>query len=529
MPAHQGALVISGTVTVPSRSVALLDALAARSPWLVPLLCGLLSMVAGQDVNWDLLNYHLYNPHALLNGRIGFDLAPGQWQSYFNPTIDVPYYLLVTYLPAWLCAFLMGTLHGLNFPLLLALGRRLLPADSPRHLGFWLAAAGCAGPAYLSGLGNTMGDNLAALFMLGALLIVLRGQGSGTALLAGLVMGLGTGLKLTNAVYALALCVALLGSEGTLAQRLQRALLFGVAVLAGIGISAGHWYWAMWQHFGNPLFPQFNHIFHSPLAAPIGIGDTGWLPKSLAEKLVWPFIFTLQPQRVCELPLRHLAWPLLYVAGILLLAALALGRRRLASIPRPARLLMVFAALSYLLWMNLFSIYRYLVPLELLAPTLCWLVLMALLPGRRTLAAACVALCALSVLSVGNWGHGRYFKPLSVEVPAFAAPAQSLVYIVQAPMGWLVPYFPPEVAFVSLDAGFPESAAWVRRAEAMRLARGGPFYVALPAGPREPDLVRTAQKLERYGLGLAAGCRHFRASAGRGPFDYRLCEVRALR
>src|SRR4051812_35601818 len=66
---------------------------------LMPLLFGFLSLALGQDDNWDLRNYHWYNPYALLNGRLQIDMAPAQWQSYFNPLIDVPYYLLTTRFP----------------------------------------------------------------------------------------------------------------------------------------------------------------------------------------------------------------------------------------------------------------------------------------------------------------------------------------------------------------------------------------------------------------------------------------------
>lgn len=515
------------------------------SPWLAPVFCGLLSMWAGQDVNWDLQNYHLYNPYAWLTGRIGADLAPGQWQSYFNPTIDVPYYLLVTNLPGWLCCFVMGLLHGLNFPLVHAIARRLLPPGSHPALPFWLAAAGCAGPAFLSELGNTMGDNLTALFVLGAILLVLQGQSGTRLLVAGLVMGLGTGLKLTNAVYALALCLALLVVDGTPLQRLQRAFVFGIGVLAGIAVSSGHWYWTMWQQFGNPLFPQLNALFHSPMAAEIGIGDTGWLPKSFLERLLWPFIFTLDPRRVCELPLRHLLWPVLYTGTIVLLALLATGRRRLAGVDRGVLMLLGFGTLAYLMWMSLFSIYRYLVPLELLAPLWCWQLLALLAPGRTRLAAACIALCACSAVTVGNWGHGGRAPAFTVEVPEFAQPAQSLVYIVQAPSGWYVPLFPADVRFISLGAGFPESPAWLARADAMRRARSGPFYVLLEADRADPaaqrsaselaeaaqrnneTLARAARTLSDHGLALLGNCRPYRAQIGEARFSYQLCEVGA--
>lgn len=60
------------------------------------LAAGLVSIATGQDANWDLLNYHRYNPWAWFNGRYGFDLAPAQLQTFHNPLADVPFHLMVT-------------------------------------------------------------------------------------------------------------------------------------------------------------------------------------------------------------------------------------------------------------------------------------------------------------------------------------------------------------------------------------------------------------------------------------------------
>lgn len=40
---------------------------------------GLLSIVIGQDANWDLRNYHIYVPYSVVNDRIGVDIA--DWDS----------------------------------------------------------------------------------------------------------------------------------------------------------------------------------------------------------------------------------------------------------------------------------------------------------------------------------------------------------------------------------------------------------------------------------------------------------------
>lgn len=526
--------------------------------WLVPLLFGLCSLALGQDDNWDLHNYHFYNPYALMNGKIGLDLAPGQWQSYFNPTLDLLYYGLNRVLPAPAVGFIMGWLHGLNFVLLLALARLLLDRSAHR-LALLLALAGCLGPGFLSELGNTMGDDMTSLFVLGALLLLLQAWsrlGSGkalpVALLAGLLMGAGCGLKLTNATYAVALCLALLGLRGRALARLRAAFVFGLGVLGGIGVTAGHWYWRMWQQFGNPLFPQFNDKFHAVLAAPVGIGDTGWLPKGWSERLLWPFIFTLHPQRVIELPLTQLIWPMLY------LAFLALGLRSLRAaivgqVPTPsprrqrAGFVLTFCALAYVGWLNLFGIYRYLVPLELLAPLALWLVLHRLMPAAvaRGVAGYGLLLASLAVVPTATWGHADWSREAArAEVPAFADARQSMVFTVHGdpPMGWLVQFFPRELAFVALGSGFPESPAYGQRVAAMMAERSGPLYVMLESDRSAPDANDAARAqaashnaevldkaraiLARYGITLQAdSCRAHPAFVGRSRWPYQLCQV----
>src|SRR5689334_13967421 len=74
---------------------------------LVPIVIALGSMLAGavytwfagEDVNWDWLNYHEYNVWALLNGRYALDALPAGFQTYFNPTVYFPFYYLRHWLP----------------------------------------------------------------------------------------------------------------------------------------------------------------------------------------------------------------------------------------------------------------------------------------------------------------------------------------------------------------------------------------------------------------------------------------------
>lgn len=544
--------------------------------WLLPLIGGLISMKLGQDGNWDFQNYHWYNAFAYINGKIGFDLAPGQFQTYFNPTLDLPYYLMATHLSTRATAFCMGMVHGFNVTLLMLIARHVLMSAAPItgsshvRLPLLLALAGATGFAFLSQMGNTMGDNMTSLAVLGALLLLLREwrclitggvRGSLMAVMAGLLIGAGTGLKLTNANYALALCLALLTVPGSHWLRLRTAFVFGLGVLAGIGTSAGHWYWKMWQLFGNPLFPQFNNVFKGPLASPIGVADSAWVPKGLFDNLMWPFIFTFNPRRVIELPMTQIIWPLVYLAFIAF--AVAWVRRALlapvpaagltgplASFSSHARFVLVFFVISYVIWIRLFGIYRYLVPLELLAPLAFWLLLHYLCRPQmaRLVCAWCLGLAMVAGVPRVGWGHHNHTeRAVVIEAPHIADPAQSMVVTVHGdpPMSWIASGFPVQLAFVALGGGFPESAAYAERVASMVATRKGPLYVMMTArglqvgrqnGAVKNDeaakaanhkvLDAAAEVLSRYQLAYIPGtCVVHVANLGTGRELFQLCEV----
>lgn len=221
------------------------------------------------------------------------------------------------------------------------------------------------------------------------------------------VAGSGGALKLTSALYALALVPALMCDGARLRARL---LALGIViVVAGcvFVLVAGPWYWQVWQHLGNPLFPQFNGLFKSPLAAPVSIADTRWLPRNLGEHLLWPLLFTLKPQRIGDLGLVQALWAVLY-ALVLIVAARAVLRCRVAGVglDRSATVVLVFVATAYVLWQAIFSIHRYLVVLELLAPVVLWICCRHAFAQRADHKAAwLIGLCALvAVAGWKDWG-----------------------------------------------------------------------------------------------------------------------------
>ena len=79
----------------------------------VMLFWGAFVIVLGKDTSWDFRNYHWYAPYAFLNNRMGFDIAVAHHASYFNPFLDIPFYVLATRTHAWIAlGVLVFVLHA---------------------------------------------------------------------------------------------------------------------------------------------------------------------------------------------------------------------------------------------------------------------------------------------------------------------------------------------------------------------------------------------------------------------------------
>ena len=455
---------VNGSINSP----AMINPRSQRLVWLlnciVPLVFGGLALILGQDANWDLKNYHWYNPYALLTDRWRFDLSPG---SYYNPAIDVPTYLAAQVLSAKTLTFILGVVHGLNFILLFALARA---AFVPAGLRVVLAAAaiafiGMIGGGHIGILGTTFGDNVVSLFVFASVLMAVRAQAMARPLvrivLAGVVMGVAVGLKLPMAVFAVGFCAALLFVDGPFRFRFLLAFSFGVGVLGGIGISAGYWLWMMAQDFGNPLFPYFNGVFRSPLGLENSYRDVRFIPKDFLTAVFFPFVFSFDPKRVGEIVFRDFriaaAYALWIVTAVMLLMRRSTNEPLIASVAGRYLAIGAFGALA--VWTPLFAIYRYIIPLEMLAPLLC-VAAIGLWPLQmrvRGITASGVLLMLAITVMPGTWIRQAEWTPRLVEVsvPPIENPEHTMVVMVGFdPASYVIPAFPPQIPFLRIQGYF---------------------------------------------------------------------------
>lgn len=512
---------------------------------LVALAFGAWSILLGQDRNWDLLNYHLYNPYAFLNNRIEFDLAPAGAQSYFSPMLDIIYFTAISYLNPKLVGFLIGFLQGLNFFLIYKVASRVLKNHEQSQLyALLLALAGVLCIGFLAQVGSTMHDSLVALFPLLSMWMILHsidsldqhGQRNFWALIvgAGLVAGTGIGLKLVSAIYALPLCLAMLILPTPFLRRIKLAFFYGLAVLAGLFIIDGYWLYEVWRLFGNPLFPQFNNYFQGELASFQALRDVRFLPSTLFDKVFYPLIFTFDPYRVAEFKYQQFSWLVTYISMLALLATGIFGFFQSNSRRKPwdpeAVYLLTFFCISYFLWLNIFGIYRYLIVIELLIPLLLFVIIRhitaARFPDWATLACLAV-LTMVNIRGAPDWGHSEWADTVySVEANRLTAqPEPAAIYLAGQPLAWLVPALDLETPFIQIVPNMSVSEAYWQRAKILTANRRGASFVVFESdNPAVNERAHAA--LLKLGLSVDDdNCDQLNAYLGRTRSDYRFCEL----
>jgi len=175
-------------------------------------------------------------------------------------------------------------------------------------------------------------------------------------------------------------------------------------------------------------------------------------------------------------------------------------------IPEAARPILAFAAVSYLVWLKLFAIYRYIVILEMVGPLLVAIAI-GLLPISRRIQLITLALLFLATAATT---HVDYIErsPISdpfvdADVPKIAHPEKAMILLTgNGPLGFIAPSFPHNIPLLRIDGWMvqpqdgTEITATMKNRVRGHLALRGDLYVLSDAY----DMGRTRDALVEYGL-----------------------------
>jgi hypothetical protein len=474
---------------------------------------GWVAVRLGQDANWDLQNYHYYTAWAWWHDHRAYstDIAAAQLQTYHNPLLDLPFFLMVD--AGWdprAISVVLAVPAGVAgfFAIKLA---PLLFADLPRAERW--AAAACAvaiGMTAAMGratLGTTMNEWPGAALTMAALYFVVRALvrnpgaaiPNATLIGAGLLVGLANGSKLTYGVYAVGLAAAILWRgpirRGYILRAWRETFVYGVAVLAGTAAAAGAWMYQLWSQFRNPIFPYGNIWIKSPWWGEYEAMGRPYGPHKFLEWLAFPFGLTAPKSfYVTEVDYLDARLTLLYglalLAGIAAIVARLSGRR---DDPSPTgnaevwRVVALFFVVSFLIWTAQHSILRYLIPLFILSGALIVMLLRHVLrPGFAPTAIVIVTIALVASTRVNDWGRIE-FGPQWFEVDMTTPDPGALVLLTsQEPMSYVAPFFPPDAKFLGVNNSISDAKRKTLMEEEIRRTireHRGPIYsLAYPKG-----------------------------------------------
>jgi hypothetical protein len=499
------------------------------------------SIGQGKGISWDQQNYHHYNVYAWLNGRMDHDVAPGGQQSWFNPLPYVPQYWLVNHVPPAVAGAIFGAWVGLNFALVYALARLVLvQCGALLAVGMALAclAVGFSDPPFLALIGTTDADQLVSLPVLGSLCLVCWAVSPGRTekqqnrayAWAGILLGAAAGLKWTCFVYALGMTLTLVVLWRLLRMNLRRFTWFAAGGVLGYLPMGGYWNWVLWTHFDNPFFPYWNRYFRSAWAGISNYRDMRFPPQSVEAAITYPFQWFVGLHPSSESPFRDARFALLSVLIPICVAVLIghLAARRWAHRGENVEqnqlasrehqwLLLTFGLLSYVAWIKVFAIQRYLTPLTLISGLLLLLALDWLIPNKVSKLAAFSFLALFSVLwtqvEPDSWRVPYGSSWFGVELPPDVEQSDTLfIMLGDGPMSYVVPYLPDSTRTVRL---YPPmilldgETELVRRATQIIAHHSGPMRSLAMAPLKDVDFAY----LKRFGLALhEQECAQFRTA-----------------
>jgi hypothetical protein len=409
----------------------------------------------GQDINWDLQNYHFYTGYALLEGRLDIDATPSNLQSFFNPTVNVISYFANKYLSFPFNAWFICFFQSLSLLILAFIVQVFIrPNTTKEQVEFCLLyGLSALSPSFWSELGTSFfSSTLTPLILLSIYLSLLyikseRGQFS-KLICAGITMGVAVGFKLTNGPFAIALAFSLLlFTRGGLIPRLCSLFYYGVGGCVGFSLSVW-WHIRLFYQWQSPLFPLYNNIFKSPFFGFSNARDMRWIFNSTGEFFTFIYNSFYSTNKTSEVAFADPRF--LIFSVLLVVAVIAYSDRFKQAITERSRVIAFLLCLFFIgtyFWAVSLAYQRYFIPFEMVLGIAVYCLVKLMVQGcaLRNLFLACICAITAVNITVPDWGHSRTSfgnsNPFEIPLKGMFIETPAKYLLIGVPVSYLTPFF----------------------------------------------------------------------------------------
>jgi hypothetical protein len=489
----------------------------------------------GKDMMWDTLDYHLYAGFSALHDRFSQDYFAAGPQSYFNPYVYVPFYLLArSGMSALMAASILAIAQSGLLWLTYEIATAIVASETPGKriaIGVCAVALAFANPIVIAELGSSYSDITTAALVLAAWLLLASAVGAprrAMVLCAGLMLGVVSALKATNAAHTLSAFVLLLFMPITWRARIRWAALFTLALGLGFLLVALPWALELQRHFGNPVFPLLNDVFRSPQYTTGSALDYRFIPDSLASALWRPFAIAAPMGMVdSEYPSPDLRYAVLLILAVLVLLRWAVLLLRASRSPTSLvlqasgrRMLAALGCgflLDWILWLTVSGNGRYFIAMACIAAVLVVVLAFRLFEAnprlRNYLIGAVMGVQAVQ-LAIGAgyrvhvpWDGGQWFE---ISMPKSVSARPTLYFLFgNLSNAFLAPFLASGSAFINVGGVYELGSGGVMGLRIRSLIQRYEPNIRVVAidsrrdagrssGP--PDLTLADDELGRFGL-----------------------------
>ena len=342
---------------------------------------GIIGITYRPNMGFDFFSYHYYNGWAIWNNRLGFDILPSSFRTFFNPVLDGLNYLILEHLNTHPNIFLF--ISGLKLGVFLFIcylfaDNLFLNKTFEKTLStVCLIILTLFSPILMHTVGADWTDiQINSMVLIAFLIFIIKMFKPSSfknlfwLFISGLILGLAVGLKYTAMVFILPFLLCILLNFKNIQNPIKQILYGLIGGIMGFLITDGWWMYKVYQLCQNPIFPYLNNIFHSPYGdfSSIISSDFEHLrPKNITEFLFAPLLNSLNNTIGIECFYFDLKHSVIFITTVIFLiwSKKESFNEKLKQIINPniLRTIIIFIISSYYINQLIFTQYRYIIAL----------------------------------------------------------------------------------------------------------------------------------------------------------------------